>query len=95
MKLISFAALGLFVSLSLLHANPLDRPEGAKITRNEAQHIALKRIPGGQVRATTLEKREGKLVWSMAILKPQSQALTAVAVDARTGRIASVKKVRP
>lgn len=95
MKLISFAALWLVVSLALLQANPLHPPAGAKITRNEAQHIALKRFPGGHVKAVKLEKAKGKLIWSMAIAKPKSQTLTEVAVDAMTGRIESVEKARP
>jgi len=95
MKLISFAALWLVVSLALLQASPREAQGGVKITRNEAQHLALKRFPGGQVKAVKLEKVEGKLVWSMAIAKPKSKALTAVAVDAMTGRIASVEKARP
>lgn len=90
MKLISLTALSCFLCLSWLAASPLD-PEGpAKITKNEAEHIALKRFPGAHVTAAKLETVQGKLVWSVEIAGPKTQPSTAVAVDAVTGRIASV-----
>ncbi len=90
MKLISLSALSLLLSLSLLAASPRD-PKGAKITRNEAQHIALKHYPGARVTTAELETVHGILVWSIAIAPPNAKAV-AVAVNAQTGRVASVNK---
>ena len=90
MKLISLAALCLLLSLSLLAASP-PHARGAKITRNEAQHIALKQYPGGRVTSAKLETVQGVLVWSIAIARSNA-ATVAVAVDARTGRVDAGKK---
>ena len=92
MKLISLSALSLLLSLSLLAASPHD-PQGAKITRNEAQHIALKHYPRGRVTAAKLEKVKGALVWSIEITPANAQSVT-VAVDARTGRVDPGKGTR-
>jgi uncharacterized membrane protein YkoI len=85
MKLISLSALALLLSLSLFAASPHD-PKGAKITRNEAQHIALKQYPGGRVTSAKLETVRGVLVWSIAIARSNATSV-AVAIDARTGRV--------
>lgn len=90
MKLISLSALSLLLALSPLAASPHD-PKGAKITRNEAQHIALKHYPGGRVTAAKLEKVRGTLVWSIEIALSGAPPV-AVAVDARTGRVDLGKK---
>lgn len=88
--MISLAALSLLLSVSLLGASPHDR-KGAKITKNEAQHIALKRYPGARVTATKLETVRGILFWSIEIACADGKS-SAVTVDAKTGRVASGKK---
>lgn len=90
MKLIFLTTLSLLLALSPLAASP-QHPKGAKITQNEAQHIALKHYPGGRVTATKLEKVQGSLVWSIEITPSNAQPVT-VAVDARTGRVDPAKK---
>ena len=91
MKLISLTALCLLLSLSLLAASP-HGPKATKITRNEAQHIALKRYPGGRVTGAKLETVQGILVWSIEISPANAQSVT-VAVDATTGRLDPAKSV--
>ena len=89
MKLLFLAALSLLLCFSPLFASPLD-PEGdAKITKNEAEHIALKRYPSSRVTAAKLEKVAGRLVWLIEIAPPQSKPVVAVTVDAMSGRIVS------
>ena len=90
MKRISFSALALLLSLSLLTASP-HTPKGARITRNEAQHIALKGYPGARVTAAKLEKVRGILVWSIAIA-PANAKPVLVAVDAQTGHVVPGEK---
>jgi uncharacterized membrane protein YkoI len=85
MKLIPLSMLALLLSLSLLAASP-HNPKGTRITRNEAQHIALKQYPGGRVTSAKLEKVHGVLVWSIAIARSNATTV-GVAVDARTGRV--------
>ena len=95
MKLISLAACGILLCGATLQASPLDPQGHAKITKNEAEHIALKRFPGGQVTAAKLEKVQGKLVWSLAIAPSKSKPSQHVEVDATTGRIAAGGKEKP
>ena len=92
MKLIFLSGLSLLLSLSFLSASPSARLDGAKITKNEAQHIALQHYPGTRVTAAKLETVQGKLVWSIELMQPKSKPVTVVAVDAISGRIAAPKK---
>ena len=87
MKLISLAACAFFLALAPLQASPLDPEGNAKITKNEAQHIALKHYPGARVSAAKLETVDGTLVWSLEIVTAPGQAAEHVAVNAQTGHI--------
>ncbi len=87
MKLFSLAVCSLLLGLSFLDASPLDRKGDAKITKNEAEHIALRQYPGARVTAAKLETIEGALVWSIEISQPKLKESTMVAVNARSGRI--------
>ena len=89
MKTISLSALTLLLGLSLVWANPLATEPGTKITKNEAEHIALKDHRGARVAAAKLETVEGRKVWSIEVARGEHRTL--VAVDAMTGRILSVK----
>jgi uncharacterized membrane protein YkoI len=88
MKLLSFFAFAAFLSLSSLQANPPNRERNAKITKNEAEHIALKHYPGERVQAAKLATVQGKLIWSLQLTKGKNKSAHEVAVDAMTGRIA-------
>lgn len=91
MKLFLLTALSLVLSLSLLQASPRAAEKGgAKITKNEAEHIALKHHERARVTAAKLETVAEKLVWSIDIA--QGKNVTHVAVDAMSGRIVPVKK---
>lgn len=63
----------------------------AKISRAEAERIALAKAPGGTVKEGELEKEDGKLIWSFDISKPGTKDITEVQVDAKTGAIVSVE----
>ena len=67
----------------------------AKITRQNAQAIALQRVPDGTIKEAELEKEKGKLIWSFDIAKPGTRDITEVAVDAITGTIVSVEIETP
>jgi hypothetical protein len=90
MKFFSLAALSLLLGLSMVCASPLQKEGAAKITKNEAEHIALKNHQGARVTAAKLETIEGKKVWSIEIA--QGERRTKVAVDAMSGRILPGKK---
>ena len=91
MKLVSLTALSLLLCFSFLSASPL-ATKGAKITKNEAEHIALMNYPGARVTAARLEMGAGGLVWLIEIAPPKSKSAVAVTVDAMSGRIVSDKK---
>ena len=64
----------------------------AKISRAEAEKIALTKAPGGTVKEGELEKEKGRLIWSFDISTPGTSDITEVHVDAITGEVAGVEK---
>jgi len=67
----------------------------AKVTKADAERIALGKVPGGTVKEGELEKEKGKLIWSFDIATPGTQDITEVAVDAISGNVVSVTKETP
>ena len=67
----------------------------AKIGESEARTIALAKVPLGIVKSSELEKEHGRLVWSFDIAAPSAKGLTEILVDARTGKIISLRKESP
>ena len=63
----------------------------AKITSQVAVDSALARVPGGQVQEGELEKEHGRLVYSFDLLVPHRKGVQEVQVDARSGKVVSVK----
>jgi hypothetical protein len=64
----------------------------AKITRADAEKIALARVPGGTIKEGGIEKEKGKVLWSFDIATPGTSDITEVQVDAQTGNILAVDK---
>jgi uncharacterized membrane protein YkoI len=64
----------------------------AKITKAEAQKIALDKVPGGTIKEGEIEKEKGKLIWSFDITTPGTKDITEVQVDAMTGAIVDIAK---
>ena len=62
----------------------------AKISKADAEHTALSRVPGGTVKEGELEREKGKLIWSFDIAQPGTKDIKEVAVDAITGEVVSV-----
>lgn len=63
----------------------------SKITRAQAQKIALERVPG-TVSDTDIEKTSaGKLYWSVDVRPAKGGAEKEVEVDATSGAVLSVK----
>ena len=67
----------------------------SKITRSEAEHIALSKVPNGGVSPGELEREHGTLIWSCDIAKPGTRDINEVQVDAKTGKVVSVKIETP
>jgi Peptidase propeptide and YPEB domain len=67
----------------------------ARITRTQAEHIALAKVPHGRISAAELEREHGKLIWSFDIAKPGTRDISEVQVDAKSGQIVSIKSETP
>lgn len=57
----------------------------AKITKEQARKIALKRVPGEIIEAE-IEKEKGKLIWSFDIRK-EDGTIWDVEIDAKNGKV--------
>jgi uncharacterized membrane protein YkoI len=64
----------------------------AKITKAEAQKIALDKVPGGTINEGEIEKEKGKVIWSFDIATPGTKDITEVQVDAMTGAVLDIAK---
>jgi uncharacterized membrane protein YkoI len=64
----------------------------AKITKAEAQKIALDKVPGGTIKEGEIEKEKGKVIWSFDIATPGTKDITEVNIDAMTGAVIDVSK---
>src|SRR6267142_3674092 len=64
----------------------------AKVSKADAEKIALGKVPGGTIKEGELEKEKGKLIWSFDIATPGTSDITEVQVDAITGEVISVEK---
>ena len=67
----------------------------AKITRADAENIALAKAPGGSVKEGGIEEENGKLIYSFDIAVPGTRDITEVQVDAKNGEVVSVAKETP
>lgn len=67
----------------------------AKITEAQAKTTALAKVPHGTVKSAELEREHGRLVWSFDLSQPSVKGVTEVQVDAKSGKIVSVKKETP
>jgi hypothetical protein len=63
----------------------------AKISKADAQAIALAKVPNGTLKDSELEQEHGKLIWSFGFTTPDSKDITEVNVDALTGDIVDVE----
>ncbi len=64
----------------------------AKISRAEAEKIALGKVPKGKVKEVEIEKEFfGGLTWEIKLATPDTTNITVVEVDAKTGKIGDVE----
>jgi hypothetical protein len=59
----------------------------ARVSRADAEQLALAKVPGGSVKEGELEKEHGKLIWSFDIATPGTSDITEVHVDAISGQV--------
>lgn len=58
-----------------------------KITKNEAQHLVLKKYPGATIKKCELTGEKGQSVWTLQVVKAGGRDATDVKVDGRSGKI--------
>jgi uncharacterized membrane protein YkoI len=63
----------------------------ARISPNRAKAIALARVPG-QIAGGELTDEDGRLVYNIKVLPEKKKTFTRVIIDARSGRVLSVKQ---
>jgi uncharacterized membrane protein YkoI len=84
--ILSLAAVSAFVVSPALAAEPASAPQG-KITKNEAQHLVLKKYPGARVVSCESKTANGNAVWVVTFAETGSNANRSVTVDEQTGKI--------
>ena len=67
----------------------------AKISKTQAEHIAMAKVPNAKIQSAEIENEHNALVWSFDMVKIGSKNVTEVLVDAKTGRIISVSTETP
>ncbi len=67
-----------------------DKAAEAKISKADAEKIAMAQVPNGTIKEAELEKENGKLQWSFDMRTPGSRETTEVNIDAITGGVISV-----
>lgn len=63
------------------------RIEQGKITKNEAQHLVMRRYPGAQIKNCELRQGKKHSVWLLDVVLPANGGARKVEVDGRTGKI--------
>ncbi len=90
----SRSALGLVVILGVIAGCASEKAleSQAKVSKADAEKVAMTQAPTGTIKESELEKEHGKLVWSFDMAVPGSRDLTEVNVDAETGALVSVEQ---
>jgi hypothetical protein len=73
----------------VLGASEADLERQAKVSKAQAERIALKQVAHGKVKAAEIEYEKAHLVWSFDIARPGTRDITEILVDARSGQIVS------
>ncbi len=91
--LLVLGSVALAVSPALAKDKPVDPKLAAKakLTRAEAEAIALKAVPNAKVKEAEIEDEDGSLRWSFDLTVAGSKDITEVGVDAVTGKVVENK----
>jgi uncharacterized membrane protein YkoI len=67
----------------------------AKITKDSAQHIALRVVPHATVRSAELEREHGKLIYSFDLKVAGKSGIEEVNINALDGSVVAVEHESP
>jgi uncharacterized membrane protein YkoI len=82
-------AIGLVASCSTESQSKLQSE--AKVSKADAQAIALAKVPNGTCKEGELEKEHGKLIWSFEFSTLDTKDITEVNVDAISGEVVNIE----
>ena len=74
------------------HHNQAKLEAEARVSRADAEKIAMDKVPGGTIKEAELEREKGKLIWSFDMATPGTKDVTEVNIDAITGAVIAVDK---
>jgi uncharacterized membrane protein YkoI len=88
----SLLSLGLAAGLLAGCASGKSENSEAKISKADAEKIAMTKVPNGTIKEAELEKENGHLQWSFDMAAPgqAENTITEVNIDAITGAVLSV-----
>ncbi len=66
-----------------------------RVSKADAEKIALAKVPSGTVKSAELEQEHGALVWSFDIATPKSRNIHEILVNAKTGKIVHTELETP
>ena len=93
--LTSAVAVAFSISSGFAEQSEEELMKQAKITKTQAEKVALAKVPNGKIRSAEIENELHALVWSFDIAKPGTRNITEVLVDAKSGKIISVSAETP
>ena len=67
----------------------------AKISKEDAEEIAMSKVPDGTIKESELEKEKGHLQWSFDMARPGQKDITEVNIDAITGAVLNIGQEAP
>ncbi len=67
----------------------------AKVSKQQAEQIALAKVPNAKIQSAEIEHEHHTLVWSFDMVKPGDKNVTEVLVHAKTGKIVEVSTENP
>jgi uncharacterized membrane protein YkoI len=75
--------------------SPMEIVAKAKLTRKEAEKIALAKVPKGKIKAAELEMEDGILIWAFDVAMPGTDLLAEVEINAVTGTLVTLEIEAP
>jgi uncharacterized membrane protein YkoI len=74
-------------SISAASSRENERLREGKITKNEAEHLVLKKFPGATIKRCELTRGKDHSVWVLDVVKAGAHDPIKVQVDGLTGKI--------
>jgi uncharacterized membrane protein YkoI len=73
------------------HASQEQLMSEARVSRADAERMALERVPGGTIKEGEIEREKGHLIWSFDVNVAGESGVQEVNVDAVSGKVLSVE----